>query len=62
MKRTFKQFNIEKKSWNTYLEGKGYSKKKKDESCGCQHEDKSEENDSISFLEYFDTQEENSKN
>ena len=59
MKRTFKQFNIEQKSWNTYLEGKGYTKKKKDESCGCQHENI--ELDKFSFIDYFDNTEESSQ-
>ena len=53
MKKTFKQFNIEKKSWDTYLEEKGYKKAKKKKDCGCQNEDLDHHADSASFLDYL---------
>lgn len=37
MKKTFKQFQIENANWKTYLESKGYKKKKKEKPCECQH-------------------------
>lgn len=36
MKKTFKQFNIEQKAWDTFFEQKGYKKKKKEKPCECQ--------------------------
>jgi hypothetical protein len=53
MKKTFKQFDIEKKSWDLYLESKGYKKIKKKKDCGCQHEDYSQHFSQRSFLDYL---------
>jgi hypothetical protein len=39
MKKTFNQYDIEQKTWDIYLESKGYKKIKKKHECDCQKEE-----------------------